>query len=380
MNKKCIFIIVPTLQLGGQEKVAIITAHLLEKFYNIILIIFDEREKVFTIFCPVICINVPAQQNILLKIVNIIKRVFLLYKLKRKYAPVSSISFGTSANIVNVLSGRKTKNIVAIHGYGSSGKGIINKVQYYFSNKIICVSELIREKILRENRLDKEKVLTLYNPYDVNEILQKAQESVFDYSFSPNTIVSMGRLDEVKNFPRLIKAFSLVKNLVSDAKLAIIGEGSERVHLEGLIEKYDLQQSVSLIGFRSNPYAYLAKAKLFVLSSYSEGFPNALVEAMTFLPVVAVDCKSGPREILSLGNINTVATGVELADFGVLIPPAANRCFTETITKDDKILAAGIISLLQNTELAKKYAEKARLRVNDFSCERYKQTLLHIIG
>jgi glycosyltransferase involved in cell wall biosynthesis len=84
----------------------------------------------------------------------------------------------------------------------------------------------------------------------------------------------------------------------------ILGEGRDRGALEKLAEELGVCDRVALIGFRSNPYAYLQRASLFVLSSAWEGSPNALTEALALgIPVVATDCPSGPREILADGRL-----------------------------------------------------------------------------
>ena len=108
----------------------------------------------------------------------------------------------------------------------------------------------------------------------------------------------MGRLEEQKDFGTLIRAFSALKfNL--PIKLVILGEGSKRKELEGLVEDLGISERVILPGFVRNPYPYLSNCDLFVLSSKWEGLANVLREAMIFgKKIVATDCPSGTREIL----------------------------------------------------------------------------------
>jgi glycosyltransferase involved in cell wall biosynthesis len=103
-------------------------------------------------------------------------------------------------------------------------------------------------------------------------------------------------------------------------KLAILGEGPERPSLETLIAELGLSDDVRLLGFQTNPYAYMARAAGFVLSSLWEGFPNVLVEALACgCRVVSTDCPSGPAEILDggrfgylvpMGDITALANGM----------------------------------------------------------------------
>jgi glycosyltransferase involved in cell wall biosynthesis len=85
--------------------------------------------------------------------------------------------------------------------------------------------------------------------------------------------------------------------------LLILGEGAERPALEALVTQLGLDDAVSMPGFVENPYAYMARAALFVLSSRWEGLPTVMIEALCCgLPLVATDCPSGPREILRDGE------------------------------------------------------------------------------
>jgi glycosyltransferase involved in cell wall biosynthesis len=115
-------------------------------------------------------------------------------------------------------------------------------------------------------------------------------------------LVAMGRLIHVKGFDRLLLAFAKLAQKHADWQLVILGEGEQRSDLEQLITRLGLAESVQLCGFVSNPFAMLNTSELFVMSSRSEGFPYALLEAMSCgLPCVAMDCGSGPREIIRDG-------------------------------------------------------------------------------
>jgi GalNAc-alpha-(1->4)-GalNAc-alpha-(1->3)-diNAcBac-PP-undecaprenol alpha-1,4-N-acetyl-D-galactosaminyltransferase len=115
-------------------------------------------------------------------------------------------------------------------------------------------------------------------------------------------IVAMGRLIPVKGFDRLLSAFADLAQKHGEWQLVILGEGELRVDLEQQIASLGLNGRVQLGGFVSNPFAIFQDSAFFVLSSRSEGFPYALLEAMSFgLPAVAMDCAAGPREIIRDG-------------------------------------------------------------------------------
>jgi glycosyltransferase involved in cell wall biosynthesis len=115
--------------------------------------------------------------------------------------------------------------------------------------------------------------------------------------------LSVGRLSKEKDYATLLRAFADLQ-LHPDARLIILGEGSLRDALEELVSTLRLGSRVSMPGFVSNPYAYMARAQLFVLSSQFEGLPGVLIEALACgCQVVSTDCPSGPREILRGGEL-----------------------------------------------------------------------------
>lgn len=115
-------------------------------------------------------------------------------------------------------------------------------------------------------------------------------------------VLATGRLEPQKDYPTLLAAFARVVQ-VRRARLLILGEGRERERLTALAEALRIADFVDMPGFQSNPYAHMARAQVFVLSSRFEGMPNVLVEAMACrTPVVSTDCPHGPREILADGK------------------------------------------------------------------------------
>ena len=154
-------------------------------------------------------------------------------------------------------------------------------------------------------KLSPNDVQVIYNPIVTPELQKKAVSNLEHPWFrtgEPPVVLGVGRLTTQKAFSVLIEAFAQVKKS-QPARLLILGEGEERPMLEALIKQFGLEQDVSLPGFVSNPYPYMAHAALFVLSSKWEGLPTVLVEAMSLrTPVIATDCPSGPQEILGNGQ------------------------------------------------------------------------------
>ena len=378
-QKKSLLLVLPNLHLGGQQRVALHTAEILSDTYDIFFVLFDGNDAVYTPPCQVIDLAIPAVPGRLHKTFNVLRRAAALRKIKGTQKIDFTLSFGNTANLANVLSGHIGKTVINLRGYDSVSGGRLSRFVYAHSDAIVCCAQEMCTAMTRIDPAFGRKTTCLYNPYDCTDLLEKGSEAVSDYTFSAHTIVTHGRLNEIKNYPRLIKAFSLVRAQISDAQLLIIGEGPERQRLEQLISTYHLEDCVTLPGFRGNPFAYLAKASLYVLSSYSEGFPNALVEGMTFLPAVAVDCKTGPREILSDGPCDRICRGWEEAEHGILVQPAADRVFCPDLTEDDRLLAEAMLAVLSDPQKANTLKKKAENRVKDFSYEMYGKRLVEIL-
>jgi glycosyltransferase involved in cell wall biosynthesis len=134
-----------------------------------------------------------------------------------------------------------------------------------------------------------------------NPVLEPGVDSV---PVSRNRVIlAVGRLDPVKRLDLLIRAFHAVVPRLPGWSLALYGEGPQRAMLEDLIAELGLRDSVSLMGVTREPHAVMRRASIFALTSRYEGFPNALCEAMACgMAVVAMDCETGPRELIAHGE------------------------------------------------------------------------------
>ncbi len=198
---------------------------------------------------------------------------------------------------------------------------------YPKSNGIIAVSYGVANDLLKILNGCEGKIKVIYNPVSIEEILEKSKEPINHPFFKEKVpvILSCGRLHPQKDFTTLIKAFSILcKNI--DARLIILGKGSEKMKLKKLIRELGIEEKVDLPGFVLNPYPYMKNASVFVLSSIYEGLSNVIIEALACgCPVVSTDCPSGPREILENGK------------YGKLVP-----------VKDYQKLAQAILDTINN--------------------------------
>jgi len=176
---------------------------------------------------------------------------------------------------------------------------------YPYADGIVAVSQGVADDLAEVTKLSRDRIQVIYNPVVLPELFQLAQAPIDHPWFQPGeppVILGVGRFYPQKDFPTLIRAFAKVQ-AQRPARLVILGEGPDEADLRSLIHTMNLQDVVSLPGFVENPYTYMAKAQVFVLSSAWEGLGNVLIEAMAVgTPVVSTNCESGPAEILANGK------------------------------------------------------------------------------
>ena len=145
------------------------------------------------------------------------------------------------------------------------------------------------------------RITPIYNPTFTPDIARRAEAAPAHPWFGDDgapVILGAGRLAPQKDFPTLIEAFRRV-SAARPCRLVILGEGRLRPQLEGQVRALGLEDRVSLPGWAENPYAFMSRAALFVLSSRHEGFPGVLIEALACgCPAASTDCPAGPSEIL----------------------------------------------------------------------------------
>jgi glycosyltransferase involved in cell wall biosynthesis len=177
---------------------------------------------------------------------------------------------------------------------------------YPWADTIIAVSEGVADDLASCLGLSRAQIAVIPNPVVSDDIEALANEPLDHPWFAPGAppvLLAAGRLTTQKDFPTLLRAFArLVPE--RDLRLMILGEGPDRTALQAEINALGLGARVALPGFDPNPFRYLARARLFVLSSAWEGLPGVLIQAMACgTPVVSTDCPSGPREVLENGRL-----------------------------------------------------------------------------
>lgn len=179
---------------------------------------------------------------------------------------------------------------------------------YPRADAYVAVSQDAATQMATYAGLSPDIVRVIYNPVITPELAAKATEPCEHPFFETGepVLLTVSRLSPEKDFATMLDAFAQAQKQ-RPIRLLIIGEGPERAHIEQLITKYNLGDSVALLGHIANPYPYYTKSNLFVLSSRREGLPTVLIEALALeVPIVSTDARSGPREILHDGAYGTL--------------------------------------------------------------------------
>lgn len=311
-NKVCIFI--PSLAGGGAERVMVTLANgFVERNVHVDLVVGSATGPYRADLSSKVRLVDLGQRRVA-------RCLGPLATYLRQERPSALLSALTHSNVIAVIAARLARAgirvVVSEHNHLSLAQGRdksprvrflrqIARRTHRMADGIVAVSEGVADDLVSYMGIKKNKVKVVYNPAVSPEVHRRSQETVNHAWFNPGeppVIIGVGRLVPQKDFPLLLRAFAKVKEK-REARLIILGEGPLKDDLESLVVKLRLSSDVELLGFVDNPYAYMRKSALFVLSSAWEGFGNVLVEAMACgTPVVSTDCPSGPAEILEGGK------------------------------------------------------------------------------
>ncbi len=216
------------------------------------------------------------------------------------------------ALLANKLAGRPSKIIVSQRNHLTQQAKAMPDWQYkvlpflyrqflHHADGIIAVSEGLADDLVAITGLPRERITVIYNPAVPDNLEARAAEPVEHPWFTAGlpVVIAIGRMVAVKDYATMIDAIARVPQ----AHLMILGEGPLLSDLQAQVGRLGIADRVAFLGFRDNPFAYLARASTFVLSSRHEGFGNVIAEALACgTPVVTTDCESGPAEIVEHGR------------------------------------------------------------------------------
>lgn len=390
-DKKNVLFIASSLGRGGMERAALRTADSISAEYIPHFLTLSDREIEYP--CPYERLKSPNlfvdENDSRYKIVRFIKFLKNCYRYwssfrqwKRDNKIKYTFSFSFMPNCFNAITKAGDKQIFSIRNYSDTWVRGLQRLKFRFiyrrADTVTCVSDEIRDTMPKVLGLQKEKFVTLNNPYDTEHISAEAAE-ICDYVKKAPTLVAFGRLHKQKGFDLLLRAFKRILDVRKDVQLMFVGGGDELKYLEELSKELGVSENVSFLGVQANPFKYVAKGDILVMSSLYEGFPNAMVEAMICgLPIVSVDCRSGPREILDPGRSEFVK-GIVKAQYGILTPELSRSMDADELDKRLAYLSDAVLILLENEDLRLEYAKLAKERAEDFSMDIFRKRLYEIM-
>lgn len=311
-NNNKLVIFMPSMDGGGVEKnIILITNFLSRTIKGIYLITYDNKFNKF-FDKKIKIINIKQKPKTIPN--KYIKYFFCLIELFKIIISNKKISvFTFQANIYAIIL-CKIFNIKVISRSNSSPSGwnkkflknILFSFFFKLSNQVIVNSYAFKNQIDKKFNI---KSKMIYNPLNKEEILKKGKLRCSEKIFiKKNTlkIICVARFTDQKDHITLLKAFKIISSKIN-ARLILLGYGANEKKIKDYVKNQNLKNKVQIIKYTFNPFKYIAKSDVLVLSSLYEGLPNVLLEALTLKKyVVSTDCPTGPAEILKKGEFGSL--------------------------------------------------------------------------
>lgn len=369
MKAKVVFVI-PNLDGGGAERTVLnICSRLDRARFNATLVLAEKRGRYLHLLPP----DIPVIE---LGVAHVSRGIPQLAQVLRRLDAEIVFSTLTHMNVATVLAALVAKvrskivvreaNVYSMAYAGSRGikRMVLScfiRYLYNSADKIVFLSRGVAEDFRKcFPSIDPTKYEVIYNPIAIDEICRLKQEPIDEpwWDDSAPKVIVVGRLTRQKGHKHLLDAFQIVLQSVKDARLMILGTGEQRDALERYATQVGVAPNVTFLGFKDNPYKYMARSDVFVLPSLWEGFGHVIVEAMACgVPVVASDCPSGPAEIITSGHD------------GMLVPVG-----------DPQAIAHSIISVLKDPRLGDSLRQNGFRRAMDFEAKKIVTRYEHLFS
>lgn len=356
--KKVIFLL-PVLGGGGGERVVSNLSLYLPESIEKVVVAF-EGSPYYPYKARIILMDIHLSTNLAAKFFIFLRAYLKFKKIVAKEHPDYVVSLGSMQSILNVLCSKnsvvRVGNPILPGHQNFFERFFLFLVRIFFNKakKIIVISRGSEKELIDVFKIKKEKIQVIYNFIDVEKAKQLARELMepeHNDIFKFPVVINVANLNSQKGQWHLIKAFGKVKEKIKNAKLVILGEGYMEKELKCLAKDLGLEKDVHFLGWQKNPCKFLARSKIFVLSSVWEGFGNVFLEAMACgLPVISFDCPESPREILA-------PAGKE--EFGILVPLG-----------NEELLGQAIFKMLSDEKIQNDFRSKSIQRSLDFDVKK----------
>ena len=311
---------------GGAEAVAKL---MVERLNGSTCVLFENDASVVLPGHKIHVISRWRTRGMLITLLVNIWRLLVVQAVKLQVRPSATISHLEGPNFDNILTFFGGRRILYVHNRIEQSyhknkafdklKKVLVTVLYRRADRIVGVSEEVCSELITSFGVKTERVLFIPNPIDISAISvasTKRYGDIRDQLCDHQYLINVASLTFQKNHELLLRVFSDLINRhsdCSDLKLVLVGEGDRRQNLLSLCEELGLKvffpdqvslsqsNQVYFMGFEKNPYPFLKRAKLLVMTSFWEGLPITLLEAMSLgIPAVVSDCSSGIRSIWEL--------------------------------------------------------------------------------
>ena len=309
MKKKNIVFFMPLIGVGGVEKNLFLVSNFFSQKLNNIFVCTGSNKYKKRFSSKIKFLKPKKNFNDKLNIrLRYFFCLYILFKFLLKNQ--NTIVFCFQANVYCILLCKILK-IKIIVRCNTSPSGWYHNVfkQFIYKNIICFADEIITNSLEFKKEMNKSLNVDskcIYNHLNKNEILKKSKEKI-DLKFFKKKkylkIINVARLTDQKDQITLLKSAEILKKKKINYKLLIIGRGDQRENLKRFIQKKKLESSVKILNPQNNPYKFIDKSELFILSSKYEGLPNVLLEAAILRKfIITTDCPTGPKEIILNGK------------------------------------------------------------------------------
>ena len=361
---------------GGAERsmLTIIEALDREQFAPTLIVFTSRQDHAPPRDLPVITLSGRAP----LAALRLVSRARQLARIARERQLDLLVSFLIGPNVVAVAAGRMAK-VPVIIGERSAPRTVLSrentqlrvrgfwsalvKMMYPRASCVVTNTHGAAKELVEFLGVPAERVAVIPNAIDLDRIAQLADEPIDVALAWPHdpVLVHVGRFTAAKDHETLLKAFATLRTRI-DASLVLVGDGEDEARVRALSHALGLDAHVVFTGFTRNPYRYLARATVSVLTSRFEGLPNALIESMALgIPIVSTACQFGPIEVMGDN------------EFGILTPVGDPTAFADAVA-----------ALLGDPARRRELAARGRARACEFDRRRvgpaYEELFLRTAG
>ncbi len=391
-----IAILIPELGGGGAERVAqILGDYYVEKGNNVYYFIADTNIKQdYSVMGKIIQTNIKSCMDGNLsdgeRLIKLFINSLKMRKLKFKYNIDVAISFMEEFNYMNVLSKGREEVITRICNTLSALEKIYpdnllyrkKVVKFFYSkaDKVIVLSQQAAEEMKTYYGLPKEKIFRIPNMVTEKEVVVTQEEQ---WSYGDKGVICVGRLHFQKQYERIIRTFSYVCQKEPDARLIVLGKGAQLRYLRGMCKKLGIENFVIFMGFTENVNYYLEHARVFVMASKVEGFPNSMIEAMNCgVPVITTDSPGACGEIVGKPKEIGKISSMMFCKYGILTPnmPDEKVKYNILLSEQEYILGEAMLRILTDDELCENYRIQSLKRAKMFAMEKVIRKWNQVMG